>query len=116
MSITITKVRGEEETMKTKVFRVPVYTPYQRKTHAVKAIGIPSITDEVTPVDVSSIAKQLSLESEVIRRGRGPVVLLIGIDHAQLHIGEIVQFGQLVARKILLDGLSSEAAPPKWTV
>ena len=68
--------------------------------HAVKVIGIPSITDEVKPLDVSSIAKQLSLESvKVIHRGRGPVDLLIGIDHAQLHTGETVQSGQLVVRK-----------------
>jgi len=47
----------------------------------------------VSEVQLKPIAKLLGLENERIRRGKGPVDLLIGVDHAQMHTG------QLVARK-----------------
>ena len=55
---------------------------------------------------------QLGIENEKIRHGKGPVDLLIGINHAQLHTGETRQCGQLVARKtplgwVLFRGSSS---------
>ena len=98
-SITITKVGGDEETIATKIYRVPVCTSDLGHTSSVKAIGIAHISDDVTPVQIRPLAKQLGIENERIRRGKGPVDLLIGIDHAQLHTGETKQSGQLVARK-----------------
>ena len=98
-SITIKKVGGDEETIATKIYRVPVCTSDWGHTYSVKAIGIAHISDDVTPVQIRPLAKQLGIENEKIRRGKGPVDLLIGIDHAQLHTGETKQSGQLVARK-----------------
>lgn len=77
-----------------------------------KAIGITHISDDATPVQIRPIAKQLGIENEKVRRGKGPVDLLIGIDHAQLQTGETKQSGQLVARKtplgwVLFGGNSS---------
>ena len=111
-SITIAKVGGDEETIATKVYRVPVCTSDWGHTYSVKAIGIAHISDDVTPVQTRPMAKQLGIENEKIRRGKGPVDLLIGIDHAQLHTGETKQSGQLVARKtplgwVLFGGRSS---------
>ena len=111
-SITITKVGGDEETIATKVYKVPVCTPDRGNTYSVKAIGITHISDDVTPVQIKPMAKQLGIENEKIRRGKGPVDLLIGIDHTQLHTGETKQSGQLVARKtplgwVLFGGSSS---------
>jgi len=108
----ITKVGGDEETITTKVYKVPVCTPDRGNTYSVKAIGITHISDDVTPVQIKLMAKQLGIENEKIRRGKGPVDLLIGIDHAQLHKGETKQSGQLVARKtplgwVLFGGSSS---------
>lgn len=54
---------------------------------------------EVSEVQLKPIAKLLGLENERIRRGKGPVDLLIGVDHAQMHTGQTRQTGQLVARK-----------------
>ena len=111
-SITITKVGKDEETITTKVYKVPVWIPDRGNTYSVKAIGITQISDDATPVQISHIAKQLGIENEKIRRGKGPVDLLIGIDHAQLHTGETKQSRQLVARKtplgwVLFGGNSS---------
>ena len=68
-----------------------------------KAIGIAHSSGDVTPVQIRSVAKQLGIENETIRRGKGPVDLLIGIDNAQLHTGETKQSGHLVARKTPLE-------------
>ena len=43
--------------------------------------------------------EQLSLPGEIRRRKKGPIDLLIGIDHAQLHTGPTKQKDHVVARK-----------------
>ena len=100
---------GEEEKIKTKVYRVPVSSPDNTEMFSIKAIGIPCISEEVSAVQL----KPVGLENERIRRGKGPVDLLIGIDYAQMHTRQTRQTGQLVARKTLLGsvvfgGLSGE--------
>ena len=98
-ALTITKVGGEEETMRTKVYKVPVSSSDNTETFSIKAIGIPRISEEVSAVQHKPIAKLFGLENERIRRGKGPVDLPIGIGHAQMHTGQTRQTGQLVARK-----------------
>ena len=90
-AVTITKVGGEEETIKTKVYKVPVSSPNDSEMFSIKAIGIPSISEEVSEVQLKPTKR--------IHRGKGLVDLLIGIDHAQMHTGQTRQTGQLVARK-----------------
>ena len=98
-SVTITKVGGEEETIRTKVYKVPVASPDNTQMFSIKAIGIPCISEEVSAVQIRPIAEILGLENEKLRRGHGPIDLLIGIDHAQMHTGQTRQTGQIVARK-----------------
>ena len=99
VSVTITKVGGEEEEMTTKVFKVQVTSLVNQKTFTVKAIGIPCISDDVVDVKTREIAECLCLKKGDIYRGKGPVDLLIGINHARMHTGETRQAGNLVARK-----------------
>ena len=99
ISVTITKVGGEEEEMKTKMYKVPVSAIDNSKKHSIKAIGIPCISDEIASVNTIEITKHLGLINEKIRRGKGPVDLLIRIDHAHLHTGEMKQVDYIVARK-----------------
>ena len=99
ISVTITKVGGEEEEMRTKVYRVPVSAIDNSRKHSIKAIGIPCITDEIASINITDITKHLGLVNEKIRRGKGPVDLLIGIDYAHLHTGETKQVDHVVARK-----------------
>ena len=47
ISVTITKVGGEEETVRTKEYRVPISLVDDRKKYSIKAIGIPSISDDI---------------------------------------------------------------------
>ena len=89
ISVTITKVGGKEEEMKTKVYRVPVSAIDNSRKYSIKAIGIPCISDEIASINIIDITKHLGLVHEKIRRGKGPVDLLIGIDYAHLHTGEI---------------------------
>ncbi len=97
-SVTITKVGGEEETIKTKVYKVPVSSPDSTRMFSIKAIVIPCISEEGSAVQLKQIAKLLGLENERFRRGNGPVDLLIGVDHAQMHTGQTKQSEKLVAR------------------
>lgn len=101
-AVIIRKVGGEEEKIKTKVCRVAVSSPDNTEMFSIKAIAIPCISEEVSAVQLKPVAKLLGLENERIRRGKGPVDLLIGIDHAQMHTRQTRQTGQLVARKTLL--------------
>ena len=53
--MTITKVGGDEEFMQTKVYRVPVESLEDGRRYSIKAIGIPSISEEVTAVQMSHV-------------------------------------------------------------
>ena len=99
VSITITKIGGEEEEMITKVFKVQLTSLDSKKTFSIKAIGIAHISDGVTEINTRSIAHSLGLKKEEICRGTGKIDLLIGIDQARMHTGETRQAGHLVARK-----------------
>ena len=100
MSVTITKVGGEEETIKTKV---SVSSSDKAQMFSIKAISIPSISEDVSAVQVKPMTRPLRLESEKIWRGQGAIDLLIGIDHARMHTGQTKQSGHLVARNTPLE-------------
>ena len=110
-SITITKVGGEEENVKTKVYKVPVTSLDTRKTYSVTAVGIACISDDVTEIKIDKIADSLRLTRSQIYRGKGSIDLLIGIDHAFMHIGETRQTGYLVARNSPLGWVVFGSAP-----
>lgn len=96
-SVTIAKVGGEEETIRTKEYRVPVSSIDDRKKYSIKAIGIHSISDEILGVKTSHLPELLDLPNTNFRRGKGKIDLLIGIDHANMHTGQTRQAGELVA-------------------
>ena len=56
-SVTITKVGGDEEFMQTKVCRVPIESLDDGRRYSIKAIGISSISEEVTAVEMSQITE-----------------------------------------------------------
>ena len=58
-STTITKVGGQEENVKTKVYKVPVTALDTRKTYSVTAVGIACISDDVTEIKIDEIANSL---------------------------------------------------------
>ena len=62
VSITTTKVGGEEEDMVTRAYKVQVTSLENRKTFSIKAIGIPCISDDILDVKTKDIAEALSLE------------------------------------------------------
>lgn len=88
IAVTLTKVGGEEATMRTKGYKVPVSSPDNTETFSIKAIGIPRMSEEVSAVPFKPIGKLLGLENQRIRRVKGAKDLLIGIDDAQMHTGQ----------------------------
>ena len=105
-SVTISKVGGEEETIRTKEYRVPVSSRDDYKKYSIIATGIPNISDDVAPAPIPQITELLGLSSEKIRRGKGPIDILIGIDHNNMHTGQTRQAGEFVGRQ----------TPPGWVV
>ncbi|KAK3744502.1 hypothetical protein QZH41_006345 [Actinostola sp. cb2023] len=112
-SVTITKVGGEEETIRTKEYKVQLTAIDNNRRCTVKAIGIPSISDEIELVKTSHLPEHFGLPNAQFRRGKGHVDILIGIDHAQMHGGETRQADHLLARKsplgwVVFGGTSEE--------
>ena len=106
MSVTITKVGGEEQTIKTKVYKVPVSSPDTAQMFSMKAISILSINEDVSAVQVKPMTRLLGLEREKNWRSQGAIHLVIGIDNAHMHTGQTKQSGHLVARN----------TPPGWVI
>ena len=98
VSITITKVGGEEQKMKTKEFKVQVMSPSNKRGFLIKAVGNLTTRDDVAAITRTDVTELARLTREKIHRGTGPVDLLNGIDHARLHTNETKQSGHLVAR------------------
>ena len=97
ISITLTKGGGEEEEIRTKVYKVQVSRLDSNKRFVIKANGIPTISDDIAGIKTKEIVKQLGLKDK-IHRGKGPVDILIGIDHPSMHTGETKQVRDLAAR------------------
>ena len=115
-SVTISKVGGEDKTIRTKEYRVSVSSADDYKKYSITAIGIPNISDDVAPAPITQITELLGLSSEKIRRGKGPIDILIGIDHANMHTGQTRQAGELVARQtplgwVVFGGSSGNVGP-----
>ena len=102
VSINITKVGGEDETIKPKVYNVQLTCIDDNKRLTLKAIGSHSISDEIPAVKTSHLPQVLGVPNTRFRRGKGHVDLLIGIDYAHMHAGETRQVDHLLARKSLL--------------
>ena len=64
VSITLTKVGGEEEDISTKVYRVQVSAPENNERFVVKAIGIPNISDDIVGIETNSKKLQDSSDSK----------------------------------------------------
>ena len=111
--ITITKVGGQEEELSTKSYQVRIRSLEDRSAHVIQAIGIPSISEDITDVKVADIARQLGLGKSQLRRGNGHIDLLIGIDQAKLHTGETRGTGNMVARHSPLGWVVFGAVPGK---
>ena len=99
ISISITKLGGEEEVFQTKVYKVPIRAVGRNKqVHSVSAIGLPCINDHIAEVHLGSVARHFGLGGDQINRKGGAVDILIGIDHPKLHGGETREYGNYVAR------------------
>ena len=60
-SVTITKVGGEEEILQNKVYFVPVESLDDGRRYSITAFGIPSISEEVSAVQLSQITAILAV-------------------------------------------------------
>ena len=95
--MTITKVGGQEEEFSTKMYHICIRSLEHHGAHVIQAIGIPSISDDITDVKVADIERQLDLDKDELPRGYGTTHLLLGIHQARLQTGETRKAGNVVA-------------------
>ena len=98
-TVAITKVGGENEIMRTKVYKVELKAVDGHKSFTVKEIGIPSIADENTTLKIKDLPARFGLPLHTrFYKGKGSIDMLIGIDHPKMHTGKTRQYNQLLAR------------------
>ena len=74
VSVTVTKVGDEEETMKTKEYRVQLICIDDNKRYTVNAIGIDNISDEIPKVKTSHLPELLGLQKTVSEAERDTLI------------------------------------------
>ncbi|XP_028397206.1 uncharacterized protein LOC114521015 [Dendronephthya gigantea] len=110
VSITITKVQGDEEVLETKVYQVPITSLETGAKFTVKAVGIPHISSDVSRIDIHNLKAQIGIST--MYRECGPIEMLIGIDHAYMHSGDSKKIGiNIVARHSPLGWIVFGATP-----
>ena len=109
--VNLTKVGGDEESTKTKLFSLKIRSQENNSVHNIKAVGIPCISDDIVVVKLHSIAEDMNLSNDSLARGYGPVDLLIGVDHARMHTGKTRESEKLVARHSPLGWIVFRAMP-----
>ena len=98
--ITVTKIGGQKEVLQTHKYRVPIREVKSGgKPVVIHAVGIPCISENVSAVNTNDLCRTFNIRQENLHRGSGSVDLLIGVDHAKLHTGEVREAGQCTARK-----------------
>ena len=89
VTITMTTVGGQEEELQSKIYEVRIKSKENNSLFSVNATGIPCISDEIAEAEVEEIKSYLVLKKNVLCRGSGKLDVLIGIDYAYMHTGEI---------------------------
>ena len=98
VTITMAKVGEEENEMSTKMYQFHIRSLENQSIHTFRAVGIPSISSDVSGIKLDKAAEVFGLGKEKIQRGTGPIDVLLGIDHPKLYTGETREADNLVAR------------------
>ncbi|XP_030832678.1 uncharacterized protein LOC105444283 [Strongylocentrotus purpuratus] len=100
ITITMVKIGRDEEVLQTLKYRIPIREAGKSTMPImIDAIGIHCISGDITAVDLGLLSKKFGLKEQELKRGTGAVDLLVGIDHARLHGGEVREVGHLAARR-----------------
>ena len=114
-AITITKVGGQEENIFTKEYHILISPVEDGPTFVVRAVGILTISEEVSAIHLMTLKAHLGLKKKRNHRGKGPIDLLTGIDHAHVHKGPTRQEDHVVARKMPLGWVIFGGSPGNLT-
>ena len=99
MNLSIVKLRGQNETIETMKYKLPLL---DKQSHAAEfeVYGINKITSDIEHVDVESIAHLFrNITNDEIARPAGPVDVLIGCEYAAYHPEREQSIGHLVLLK-----------------
>ena len=79
------EVGGEENEMATKLYRFRIWSLGNQLIPTITAVGIPCISNDISVIKLDNVAEAFGLGKKKIRRGNGPVDVLLGIHHPKLH-------------------------------
>ncbi|XP_046856139.1 uncharacterized protein LOC124449243 [Xenia sp. Carnegie-2017] len=99
ISVNIIKKGGEEESICTKSYKVQVSRIGESKKYTITAVGIPYISEDVKGINTRNAIEKLGLPKDKVKRGKGQIDLLVGIDRAYMHTGQTKQVEHVVARE-----------------
>ncbi|XP_041463438.1 uncharacterized protein LOC121414350 [Lytechinus variegatus] len=100
ITLTMIKVGGTEEVFHTKRYLVPLREcGKSSRPIVISAMSIPCISENIAAVDNEALARRFHLKNDELKRGSGSVDVLVGIDNAKLHGGEVREDGYLAARR-----------------
>lgn len=112
ITLNIIKVGGSEEVLDTYLYNINIKSMINESVHNLTVVGMPRITETFSNADVNYIASCFKLKPQELLFGHGEIDILVGIDHAYMHSGEVLNSGDMVARKsplgwVVLGGNSS---------
>jgi hypothetical protein len=84
VAITIVKVGGEKELIESRIYEVPVHDSTGMVEYF-QAYGIPRISSAIEVIETDRYAVLLDVEPNLIRRPKGEVEMLIGLEYAGFH-------------------------------
>lgn len=102
-TIIVMKIEGSQEVLQTHKYRVPIRKIVEDgKPIIIAAIGIPLISEDPVEVRLHDLARKFRLKKDDLQRDSGPIDILVGMNYARMHGGEVREAGDYCARKSLL--------------
>ena len=81
VTITMAKFGGEENEMATKIYRFRIRSLENQSIHTITAVGIPSISNDVSVIKLDNVAEAFGLGKETLVKQKKLVVLLQDSHH-----------------------------------
>ena len=99
-TIIVMKIGGSQEVLQTHKYRVPIRKIGEDgKPIIIAAIGIPLISEDAVEVRLHDFARKFRLKKDDLQRDSGPIDILVGVNCARMHGGEVREAGDYCARK-----------------
>lgn len=110
----ITKVGGQKIELETQVYHLAVKAKEEQSAgYTIKAVGMHYISNGFNPNHEQWGTEHFDLKPNQFHQGRGPVDILLGIDHIEFHGGQTIVKGQFALKETILGPVIFGANKPQ---